>query len=293
MGITSAIPLEKLDLDKLWKKKYQELISQLSNKEILNEELIKLNSSKEKLDLLNFKTISKYLYLNEKEKGKDQISQLEDRYSDKKLFELFKSKGLSYAISKKYEKSILQYSKAIKLGFDDSEIFQKRGLCFFHLKKYQDAIDDFTKAIKLGANDYEIWEDRGLCFFHLKKYQDAMDDFTKAIKLGAKDFGIWANRGSCFFNLEKYQNAIDDLTISITQNSKEPYLFYLRARSHNNISNFSCALEDIEKAINIKGSTKEYLEMKKTIQYNLKPWYKKQPWMFLWMLTKILENFHE
>eukprot|EP01080_Neovahlkampfia_damariscottae_P008366 gene8366-191_t len=83
----------------------------------------------------------------------------------------------------KEEEALMDYTNAIKLDKNMFKAYYNRGLIYFHSKRYEKAIHDFDKAIEIDE-DSNCYVDRGLSYYNLKDVDTAVKDFKKASKLG-------------------------------------------------------------------------------------------------------------
>ena len=106
----------------------------------------------------------------------------------KKDFYSYIQRGISYNKSYQYNFALNDYNFAYKLFCKDSKIknanqlFFHRGITLYELKKYQQSVYDFSKAIKLGFDSFDVFQNRGFGYFRLKKLDNSLLDFKEAIK---------------------------------------------------------------------------------------------------------------
>ncbi|CAK60279.1 unnamed protein product (macronuclear) [Paramecium tetraurelia] len=62
---------------------------------------------------------------------------------------------------KKYEESIIEFDKAIKLNPNYDDYYNSKGQALQNLKKYEESIIEFDKAIELNPNYDDYYNSKG------------------------------------------------------------------------------------------------------------------------------------
>ena len=75
----------------------------------------------------------------------------------------FTSGYASYA-KMEYQKSISEYTEAIRLKPDYADAYNNRGLAYDHNNEYDKAIGDYSAAIRLDPNDARYYNNRGFAY---------------------------------------------------------------------------------------------------------------------------------
>jgi len=116
------------------------------------------------------------------------IEDLKKSLELKKDFYSYIQIGISYNNTYQYNCALKNYNFAYKLFCKNSKIknsnqlFFHRGITLYELKKYQHSIYDFNKAIKLGFDGFDVFQNRGFGYLRLKKFDNALLDFKESIK---------------------------------------------------------------------------------------------------------------
>jgi len=170
--------------------------------------------------------------LNEKdpEKVVDIANQI--LHLDKENSSGFFLKGRAYYLLKNYEKSVNEYTEAIKLNKLNEELwahYNNRGLSYRFLGKYENAIIDYTKAIELNKDQGSIYSNRGATYIPIKDYKNAIKDLTKSIELDKEFPNSHKHLGEVYYKLKQFDKALSELNIAIELNSKYIDAYELRA----------------------------------------------------------------
>ena len=165
--------------------------------------------------------------------------------------------GLAYHKIKKYDESIKNYEKAIKLKPDFAIAYFYLGNIFYDLKKINDAIKNYEKAIKLQDNLAGAHYNLGNLFYSLKKFKNAIENYKKAAKLDPNFFGIYLSLGNIFKDIGELDNAEFYLKKVLTLNPK-------LSQIHNELHDISrlkkllIHIKDSSKSNNISDSQISY-----------------------------------
>lgn len=152
-------------------------------------------------------------------------------------------------LNKRWDASIVKYTKAIRLTPKDADLFFGRGMSYEGKGNYGLAIQDFNQAILLKPSlDGAIFE-RGQCYRALGQYEGALKDYTEVIRLNPDDalafYGrgvIWEVRGDLEKALEEYNGAIRAF-------SDYPDAYGARGRVYEKKDDHESAVRDLDLAI--------------------------------------------
>lgn len=98
---------------------------------------------------------------------------------------VYNHRGMAYFVMGEYEKSINDFSRAIKFDSQNLRAVNNRGLAYRMLKKYDLALEDFQKSLEIDQYQYETYHMRALTYFDLMDYPKALSDCDKALRLKA------------------------------------------------------------------------------------------------------------
>jgi tetratricopeptide (TPR) repeat protein len=115
-------------------------------------------------------------------------------------------RGFAYEESKKYQRAIADYDKAIQLNPNHVAAYYNRGTLYDQQSQYRLAIADYSQVISLVPNLASLYSAiynvlplvyklRGCAYGYLDEYHNAIDDFDQVIKLDPNDAKIYAARG--------------------------------------------------------------------------------------------------
>ena len=93
------------------------------------------------------------------------------------------------------EKSIQEYTLALR--FDDSSLqaFTNRGLVQASLGRLNEAINDFNQAIRIDSTKHIALTNRGVAYATIGKFSIAIKDFDAAIEINSSFGEAYLNRG--------------------------------------------------------------------------------------------------
>jgi len=93
--------------------------------------------------------------------------------------------GSIYAMQRKFDDAIQQFSNAIDLSPTLGEAYKRRGQTRAAKGQTVTALKDLTKAVSLcGGDSGDSHFQRGLLFHQIKNYTKAIDDFREALRRG-------------------------------------------------------------------------------------------------------------
>ncbi|ORX58591.1 TPR-like protein [Piromyces finnis] len=95
----------------------------------------------------------------------------------KELAKKAKDEGNKLFQSKKYNKAIKQYTKAIEL-FPDCVYYGNRAACYNNLGKMEEVIADCNEALKLNPNYIKALKRRAQAYEKTKNLEQALNDYT-------------------------------------------------------------------------------------------------------------------
>jgi tetratricopeptide (TPR) repeat protein len=80
----------------------------------------------------------------------------------------------------------------------------------FVLGEYQKSIDDFTWALKLKPDNFRAFNNRGIAFRMLHQYAEALADFEHSLELNAYQTDGYYVRALTYFDLQDYTKALEN-----------------------------------------------------------------------------------
>jgi tetratricopeptide (TPR) repeat protein len=113
-------------------------------------------------------------------------------------------------LSEKYDRILLEYSKAIELDPTNALAYYGRGLGYWKIGDYNRAIADTTKAIELDPKGAQNYNGRGLAYHMKGAYELAISDYSKAIELDPTSGTAYVNRGEAWEDSGRIERATAD-----------------------------------------------------------------------------------
>ena len=119
-------------------------------------------------------------------------------------------------MGQEYDKSIADYTEAIRLDPKFAGAYYYRGLALATEHEHDKAIDDFNEAIRLDPKHARAFHNRGDVWSDKQEYDKAIDDYSEAIRLDPKLAGTYVTRGMAWsVAKQQYDKAIADFTEAI------------------------------------------------------------------------------
>ncbi|MEO0648080.1 MAG: hypothetical protein AAFZ17_18340, partial [Cyanobacteria bacterium J06650_10] len=98
---------------------------------------------------------------------------------EKKLPIIHAWRGQVHRLMSKYEKSLVDFNRAIELDADYKWAIANRGETYRSMERYEDALVDFNRAIELDADYKWAIAHRGETYRSMERYEDALVDFNR------------------------------------------------------------------------------------------------------------------
>ncbi|XP_072423984.1 uncharacterized protein ttc6 [Chiloscyllium punctatum] len=163
-----------------------------------------------------------------------------------KLFEVYLSRAVYYAIQGRFLKAILSCNEALKIEPRSVRAFVCRGALKFYSKAYHLAIADLTEAINLNETCTLGYFNRAVCYQKMNDLQKALKDYGIVLLLGSDKrltLKVLVNRGLLYLKMDDHQNALKDFKAA---NAEEPENAYI----HHAVAICCHKLQYLEDAVN-------------------------------------------
>ena len=131
----------------------------------------------------------------------------------------YHSIGYAYSFVNDYDKTFLNYNKAIELNPNIAElslIYRNRGFAYSYLQDHQNAIEDFERAILF--NNYlhlnfnhingDTYFTMGSSYMNMGDFKEAIKYFNKAIEIDRNDHMAYYKKAIAHSMLEQHWDAI-------------------------------------------------------------------------------------
>jgi len=116
--------------------------------------------------------------------------------------------GLVYNDMKMFSKAILYYQKAIEIDPDYALAYNNLGNIYYYQKTYDTAIQDYQKAIQFDSTFTSPYYNLGLIYDNLKAYDKAASYYNKVINLDSTDISSYISLGDVYYQQKRYDKAI-------------------------------------------------------------------------------------
>lgn len=160
----------------------------------------------------NFETGRKAFYSDDFDTANKLFSEILNMDSDS--YEVCFYKGMIYYIYFDYDKSVIEFSKAIEHEAK-SDAYFNRALSYEKLQKTNDAINDYTNAISTNKKNADAYFNRAALYQEQKNYDRAISDYGKVIKINPKDDITYYYRGMLYIQKGDKSSAIKDFEKAI------------------------------------------------------------------------------
>lgn len=162
---------------------------------------------------------------------------------------LFVIRGNAYHDLGEYQKSVADYSEAIRIEPNDAYVYSMRGNTYnYYLHEYEKAIEDYTEVIRINPNDADAYGNRGGVYLRTGEYQNAVTDYTQAMLLNPDNGGVYNwNRGLAYSELGEKEMAVSDFTNAFFLRNSADWMF----SCGNNSSCWSAAVQFLSNSITI------------------------------------------
>ena len=150
-----------------------------------------------------------------------------------------------------YEKSIMYYSRALKLKPDLPDAFLNRGDAYLRKGDFDLALSDFSKAIEMNPNNVNAFLNRGDAYLEREDFDLALSDFNKAIELNSDNADVYIYRGNAYLKYDKSNLALADFSKAIEMNSNDAAAYIIRGDAYFEHGDLNLALTDFGKAIEL------------------------------------------
>lgn len=191
--------------------------------------------------------------VNEEQAIKDYTKAIElDQKCDKAYYE----RGLlNNFIYEETEKSINDYTKAIKINPNKYEYYENRAAIYSTTEQYNLSIVDYTKVIALKPNYFSAYIYRGKDYSYINETDKAREDFLTALKLAkysCDTYNASFNLGHLEIQQNNYEKAIFYYTTAIKQDYKrKAEAYFERGCCYVSLEEYENAISDFTQAINL------------------------------------------
>ena len=94
-----------------------------------------------------------------------------------------KARGIEAFKTKDFEKSALEFSKAIKLSPSDHTLYGNLSASYYNLNKFDEALESAENCIKVNPTWSKGFQRKGLALTALNKKKDAIEAYKEGLKV--------------------------------------------------------------------------------------------------------------
>jgi len=149
------------------------------------------------------------------------------------------------------DKTIADYTQAIRLDPNNSSAYIHRGYVYYAKGDYNRAIADYDQAIKLAPNREDAYNNRGYVYADKGDLNAAIADYDQAIRLDPNFTAAYKNRGNAYYNKGDLDAAIVDYTKAIRLDPNDATVYRNRGVSYIIKGDIDHAIADFEAALRI------------------------------------------
>lgn len=144
--------------------------------------------------------------------------------------DFLKRRAVYFVLSNEHAKAIADYSTIINISPNDAATYTERGRLYAHLEQYNRAIADFSTVIRLKPNDPEAYMERANWLLSDNQFDKAIADCDSVIQIDPQNVGAYHIRG-CAWNLShEYSKALRDLSEAVARDPTYNPAYSMRAR---------------------------------------------------------------
>ena len=151
-----------------------------------------------------------------------------------------------------YEKSVMHYTRAIRLKPDIPEGYNNRGNVYYDKGDIEKAIEDYNKVIEDNPDDAVPYNNRGSIYFDEGHIDKAIEDWNKSVELNPDFAKVYYNRGNAYLVKGEIDKAVKEYNKVIELNPGDANAYIRRAEAYLEKDNFDQAMEEYKKAIELK-----------------------------------------
>jgi len=164
---------------------------------------------------------------------------------------VYYSRANAFARFGPIDKSINDYSMAIKLDPSKFSYYNDRGFAYNQLRLYDSAKNDFLHAIELNKELDAAYLNLGITYFHMNNFTETIQAFSKSIEINPNYSLPYLARGNTYAVIGKYEDAIADFTSVINMDSNYEDAFFNRGNVYNVTGRYILAINDLNKVLEL------------------------------------------
>ncbi|MBZ0190028.1 MAG: tetratricopeptide repeat protein [Candidatus Obscuribacterales bacterium] len=157
-----------------------------------------------------------------------------------------RGKGLSASAYGDDEEALLEFKKAIALGFKSADLFEFMAKVYDGKKDYPYAIDALTNAIRLTPTDLDLYRARGGLYALVGNIDAAEKDYAVQIEMAHdRKSKSYMSRGRFYEGQGLYEKALSDFSLAVKDQTRDTDELRARVRMLLQLERRKEALKDL------------------------------------------------
>ena len=169
----------------------------------------------------------------------------------------FYNQGNDLLASKKYERAIIGFDKAIKIKSNYADAWFGRGFALSELGKYQEALESYNKTLEFKPDRDEAWFGKGDALYELGRYEEVVKSYDKALEFKPDREDTWYKRGNALYELSRYEEAIRSYEKALEFNSNRDEVWFAMGIALDELGRYEDALESYDKVLEFNSDRDE------------------------------------
>jgi len=159
--------------------------------------------------------------------------------------------GDIYFDSYKWNEAVLEYGKAVGIGFEDSDEYSHIGFNLKKMHRYEKALICYRKAIKLEPDNWGGHDGLGCVYRDSGRYKESVEEYKKAIQINPGKVSSYRKLARVYKILGLYDEAIVELKKALVIAPNQAKTHYRLALVHRKKKMFDKAIEETNLAIEL------------------------------------------
>jgi tetratricopeptide (TPR) repeat protein len=130
-------------------------------------------------------------------------------------------------------------------------LYFERGSLYLSQDLYQKSLDNFTEAIRLSPSTPDYYFKRAASLYYLNRHLEAIQDYRKSIDLNYGKADCYLNLGACYRALGDYDNSLACLQESINLAAKSEAPLISRSQTYLKLKQHDLAVADLNRALEL------------------------------------------
>jgi tetratricopeptide (TPR) repeat protein len=132
----------------------------------------------------------------------------------------YSGRAMAWLLQGDYDRSIADYTEAIRLDPNNATTFYNRGVATGHKRDFEKAIADYSEAIRLNPKFVEAYHNRADSYAKVKDHDKAIADYSEAIRFNPQNALAFNDRGIEWKNRKRYDKALADYSEALRLDPK-------------------------------------------------------------------------